>query len=772
MRRRLLAVAVVGLVAVAVLAVARCRDRVDGSRAAATATPRAGDDPQRARREAIAARRRGLPPEAPRHPLRGRVVDGDDRPVAGVAVVLAPDGAIATSDDDGAFAFERLPPGPYAVEARAGARVGGPVRVVLGAATAPVTLRLYRGAIGEVEVVAADGGAPVAGAEVAIHQLSMYPGAGAQRARTDARGVARFEGLTLVAHDVLAHAPGFAPAADTLDPTAHAGGAWRLRLALDAGATVTGRVVDDAGAPVAGATIEVHEGGGDDDSPRQLEPDRLGAAHPVLAQRRGDGARTDAEGRFAVALAAGRWAITATADGHEPAVSPTLVSDGRTAGDGLTLVLGRGRSVRGVVVDAADAPVPGAAIEVRWSFGSRVERRGRADGTGRFELTGLPPGKLAVIALAEGATSSPAHVDLSGGAPEEDLILALAHTGTITGVVRDVAGRPVRDAQVFHVEIARSEQGTHVHPSVVTGDAEGRFTIAGVAAGRAYALTAMRPQDGDHHFRQAGATARAGEHVELVVPADGTVHGTVSVAGARPPAGTTVELEGALAPARVGADGRFRLGPLPPGARTLVVAGRGLPRHAVAIEVPSGELDLGTIEVPKGRAIAGRVERGDGRGVAGVEVELSGAAGAAIRAITDEGGRFEATAPAGVALEARARHRAGRISDAAAIPPDGDATRVVLRLGEGATIEGDARRGDQPLRDAYVVVRRPDSRDDAPLTYTQTDDAGYFRLKGVPAGEYVVELHVVDPARPEPTLVPERVAVADGKTAFVSFEVP
>lgn len=767
--RRGLAAAAGVLVVLGLVVAARCSTRASSSSVAPRSAAAAPARDHAERRAAIARARRGLTPALPRVELRGRVVDGDDRPVAGAAVVLGAADAIVRSAADGTFAFTDLVPGVYGVEARARDRIGGPRRVVLSASTEPIVLRLYRGAIAEVEVVSAVDGRPIAGAEVSLRELAMVPDAGRQRALTGDDGVARFEALTVMAHEVFVHAPGFAPTTDTLDPTTVARGRWRMRVALEAGATLTGTVVDPAGRPVPGATIEIHAAG-DGDSPRGSDVARYGAAHPVLSQTTGAGVPSDAEGRFQLALAAGRWQLTASHPAYQTTASMPLVSDGRTPGT-VTITLETGRRVAGVVVDRDDRPVAGADVEARWSFGGRVERRGKTDGTGRFELVGLPPGRIDVLAIGATATSAPAPLDLSDGDPEE-LVLVLDNDARIDGVVQDDRGRPVRDAEIAYVEITARRSPLRVYPAVVTADDQGRFAIAGLSGQRVYGLTARRPQDGDHHLRTGGATARAGETVTLVIPGDGAVIGRVLRDGKRPPRGTTVELRGVTAPVEPDAAGRFRFDGIPPGVRTVLVHGRDVPEITVEeVKVEAGHAtDVGTIDLPRGRLVAGHVRRGDGRPAVGVDVTVAPDAGRAARAITDDAGAFSVLVAEGQPLRVRARHRAGRVSDELRVAAAGDAEHLALVLADGTMIEGDARTGDAPIVDAYVFVHAPGGSPDDPVTYAQTDDAGYFRIRGVPPGVYVVELRVVDPDTFQATRYLRDVTVADGPGAFLSFD--
>src|SRR6188508_1278070 len=99
--------------------------------------------------------------------LEGQVLGPDDEPAAGALVML---GSVpprtATSEKDGSFSFDKLIGRTYALTARSGDLVGGPVMHTLREKSDPVVIRLAPGASVEVTVVAAGGGSPIAGATV------------------------------------------------------------------------------------------------------------------------------------------------------------------------------------------------------------------------------------------------------------------------------------------------------------------------------------------------------------------------------------------------------------------------------------------------------------------------------------------------------------------------------------------------------------------------------------------------------------------------------
>ena len=121
--------------------------------------------------------------------LNGTVVDDHARPVAGAVVSLSsqPPRSVTTAAD-GTWAFAELLPRPYKLEARkddAFARLGN---IVPTDGARSITLRLVPGAEVRVQVVAAETGAPIAGAHVQIR------GDERSAATTDDAGWARFRG--------------------------------------------------------------------------------------------------------------------------------------------------------------------------------------------------------------------------------------------------------------------------------------------------------------------------------------------------------------------------------------------------------------------------------------------------------------------------------------------------------------------------------------------------------------------------------------------------
>lgn len=102
--------------------------------------------------------------------------------------------------------------------------------------------------------------------------------------------------------------------------------------------------------------------------------------------------------------------------------------------------------VQGVVVDEADAPVPGASVLVG-SRGFTGSREGKAADDGRFEIHGAPFGPTLVTAEAKGFAAKTVHADLK--AVNDPLRLVLARGKSLRIRVVNAAGEPLPKAWVW-----------------------------------------------------------------------------------------------------------------------------------------------------------------------------------------------------------------------------------------------------------------------------------------------------------------------------------
>lgn len=747
--------AALAVVLVIAALVARCAvrrgdsERSRGASASdAASAPGARDD----RRARVDDRRRALDPALPRLTLAGVVVDEHGAAVAGADVILAAPPRRARSGADGRFRFDGLTRGTYVLEARAGDAYAGPAKAHLAASPDDVTLRLY--AAGRLEVRCVDGttGAALAGARAGVRMHSMFPGAIDLEATTGADGTAVFRGMPAAGLEAWCAASGHALAVRAVDSTQE--GAWRVILEATAGRPVRGRVVDTRGAAVAGATIEV-----------------AAARMPALAGVKG-AITSDDDGRFVFpGVEPGAWMLHADHPAHELGTAPVVVASGADP-PAVTIVVGDGVTLAGVVATSALEPAPGALVEVRFLAGGRVFRTVQADGTGRFAVPGLPADTLQLVARHDRAASRPLTVDTRDRAGHPDLLLTLDDGELISGVVLDAAGRPAPDVAVFHVHDTRDDARATAAGVEVTGE-DGRFELHGLARGETYVLTAMRPG----HFapislaaRSVGVRARAGDDLTIQLPGDGTIRGRVVMSdGAAPPRDLRVRLGGTPQP--VAADGRFEITGLPPERYALRVDARAVPELVRGgVVVTAGEVtDVGELRLTRGREVTGLVTDDGGRPVPGATVRFVpvGIQGQ-LTADTDPRGRFRRALPTDRDCDVSAT--AGDLGATTSVRLRAGAadTTLDLRFGPAGRISGIVRAAGRPSPGRFVLLDRHPT--EPPATMATTDADGRFEL-AVTGGTYQLSLVLLGDG-PTDRFLDRTVTVAPGGETRIELDEP
>jgi protocatechuate 3,4-dioxygenase beta subunit len=210
---------------------------------------------------------------------------------------------------------------------------------------------------------------------------------------------------------------------------------WRLPVGV-----ITGRVVNAAASEVPrGARVSVYKG------ERRGEVESFAAALGAMAGE----ARVQEDGTFRVGgLAPGLYTVTSQADGYARARvdGVDVPPDGERAG--VELVLEPGGVMKGVVLDEAREPVPGAAIVVVDAAATDLPGGDppRADAEGRFELKRFLPGRYRVSIITETHAPARQFVDFQGGTLEMAPVLPAG--GTLEVRVLDEEGRPVPGATV------------------------------------------------------------------------------------------------------------------------------------------------------------------------------------------------------------------------------------------------------------------------------------------------------------------------------------
>lgn len=381
-------------------------------------------------------------------------------------------------------------------------------------------------------------------------------------------------------------------------------------------APMSGRVVDEAGKGVAGARVLVVSSDpfSDDDAQSVAE------------------ARTAADGGFAIRDApAGQRAVEVRAPGYVPARQVQV----EPAAD-IRLVLPRGGTIRGTVLDASGKPAAGALVVGE-------ELAAETDAAGAYRLAGVAVGVRAVEALWKDDFAARRDALRVRRGEETDAPLRLARAAAIAGsVVDETTRKPIAGARLaassgasFGFNRRRVERSART-------DAQGRFRLSGLAP-RGYTVAASR--DGWLTSSIAGVTA--------ATAAPGTVH--LALAKAASISGRVVDETGAAvagARVRVAREGGFRAvmrrGPAaflaggpnglsgPDGAFRIrnLAAGRSLnleaektgyaPARKPGVSLKTGEASAGTtLVLKKGIEARGRVVDAGGKPVQGAEVRVA-----------------------------------------------------------------------------------------------------------------------------------------------------
>lgn len=338
-----------------------------------------------------------------------------------------------TTDDQGRFRIDAVPPGTYVATAfhddlAPGASDAFTVRT--GDEIAGLTLALSAGVVVHGEVRA--GGSPVGGARVSAHAGAGDSSRRVARTFTGADG--RFELRALSGKVVVSvSADGHGALERTL--TLADAGPDRLKedfdLALE-DATLHGQVLDAGGFPVAAAVLRVIEG-------------------PSLRRR----VTADAHGNFEIpGVAAGDYVVELSSPAH-PKKRASL-----GAGTFTRLTLADGGELRLRLRDRQTGePLANVTVAARGPGDQSRTLRTGPDGT--VTARPLVTGSWQLRARTAGYVTLEHTVTVATGSPDEEL-LELEQGATIAGTVRDHNGQRVAGARVAIGGVsARSDQDGH-----------------------------------------------------------------------------------------------------------------------------------------------------------------------------------------------------------------------------------------------------------------------------------------------------------------------
>lgn len=689
----------------------------------------------------------------------GRVIDAEERPVAGAMLRLFPadrdDRAFflaqaageevpeATADAEGRFELRHLPPGRFDLIARA---AGFVPRTLPGIEVPPGTAAVDLGTVALSPGAAIEGrvvdlrGQPIAGAAVmvSLDELSSLASPMPSLdeltgATTDTEGRFRIPDLapgTVVGLKVMA--PG---RVDAEVPGIEAPTPSPVEIVLRPAARVAGRVVDERRQGIAEAQVVL-----------TAEAQRAVFGGQALPGGALGQTMTDAAGAFVIeGVAPGTATLVATASGYRPARREGIeVAEGAEVA-GIEVELSAGAVVTGRVSGADGLPLPDADVEVvrppvegLFDLLGSIGLRTQTDADGVYRLEGVPEGQLSIAAQHRDHLRAVRDLDVEAG--ENRLDLRLERGLEVEGRVLDAVGGPVAGAQLY---LGGQQQMSLVRP--VSSAEDGSFRFTGVAPGT-YDLWARKEGQGGAEARLEGVRVAAANvtGLELRLEGGGAIRGRIL--GVEPAELAAVRIvaqrdDGQTATGRADHTGGYRVEPVGAGEWT-VVAGIGLGRLVqgrvtLAPGQAEAELDL-ELEPAGGLTLSGRVLAG-GEPATGVEViatSMERAAGGT--GTTGPDGSFRITGLAAGRYELMLLRFEPSLQHRETVELEGDRDVVIdLPAGRVSGQVVDAADGS-PVAGA-VVALEPATGPGSELPFAPgatSDAAGGFTLTGVGAGAF------------------------------------
>jgi hypothetical protein len=444
------------------------------------------------------------------------------------------------------------------------------------------------------------------------------------------------------------------PAALVLAPLAP-GERRHVRIELERGIAVSGRVVDEHGAPVARAWV-------------RTDAELLGRPE-----------HTDADGRFHLQSLRAR-PLRIWVEPYQLLRGADARLDGTRDVSDLVLAVERGGCIAGTVAWPDGAPaqefhVFARGANERWTFGE----------AGDFRVCGLAAGRhrIEVEAERDGSSFRAAADDVAHGA-ELALVLTPAEGAALDGTVVDAAGEPV---QTFVVSARCPGCGA----ARSTSGKAGRFRLTGLEPGR----WKVSIQEAGYQLAERELEVGASdETLEVVLLAAGRIRGRVLEPSGAPIAGATLaEAPRALfvivgEPGRTtDAGGAFDVAASAPRVELTASAGGFAPSAPVAVELAPGETVVDVVLVLREPCrLEGRVLDAQGRPVPfarvlAAEAAFSPPANALGHRDADADGAFVFDAlPAGDVHLTATRTAPAQAATATVELVPGEVTRVELRL--------------------------------------------------------------------------------------------
>ena len=587
--------------------------------------------------------------------IEGIVIDEHEDPLPGARVEITNSDLVVTTELDGSFGFDAVPPDEQTFVASKDDLVTDAITILVQTMREPLILRVHEAPQLVLHVVDATG--PLPGATV------EYVG---RESITDATGTVRLRGLRRDGYQLEVSAPGHALASLSVLADGDPQAVLERTITLKPGASVDGVVLGPDGAPVAGASVSVFG----------------------TWQEHSFTTKTDAHGAWRVdELETGRTWVNASSERYPDSTAIKVDVDAATPVHGLVVQLVDGAEIDGTVADASGAPIANARV-ILWRPSGGLWDQTTTDVNGAFAKRALSPGEVHVLAVSADRGAPPVVTTVASG--QRVSVALIAVPSRIAGTVVDAHGIPIAEAHVT----ARSNDPAQVWlPDAETrSDGHGRFAFASIAPGT-YTIRAAPPGRGDEATVER-AVDTGSIDVVVVVPALATITGRAMHDGA-PVAEIYTRINNAVETSHA-SDGRFTRTGIAAGDMYIEISApyTQVARPLVHLD-PGATIDLGDVELGETRRVSGHVTFPDGTPVVGAIVMGGNATDSLMppvrehldgfQAVTDETGAYAADDVGTDDIAVHATFERTQSTRAVAVPA-GDAVVDLVMLPTGTVV--------------------------------------------------------------------------------------
>lgn len=610
----------------------------------------------------------------PESVLAGQVVESTSGKPVPNAVVSAGSGgwsgqgSTARTDSEGYFRITRLSPGRYKPSAETEGGYGVAAQSVLlglGQTQEGILVKLHPAYVVTGQVVIEGEDKPCTkkanvSLEDSAGQNSDWAG------YDDELGMIRFKALLPATYNVKVRCSGYVSEEEYADieivDADHRDLVWKVKTGL----SLRGRVVSSEGVAVPDVRISARSKGGD----------------PRAQSTRGN-STSEEDGSFEIeGLLSGTYSLSARSDEYTSPDNPQEVELSSSSNEEIEMVISKGATLIGLVVDEEGKAIKGASISARSMVrGWRSSGNATALDDGTFEITALKPGSYRLTAsmgrwggetlrgIGKGDDDVQGKVvAVSLDKKQEVTLVVQSQNGSISGIVVDEQGKPVSDAFVdserqsdsagaVKGRARRTVRWGQWDSQPVLTDMEGRFTLDSLADGT-YTVFAHRKGGGEAFAEDVAI----GDEATLTIRTTGSLKGRVSIEGGTFPVQFTISVADketgfSRSETYYRTEGSWSLSDIPKSSLDIQVTATEGTANLKAVALGEGEdkgginLSLEARSTVTGQLVSLETEEP----VSGMHISISPASGGRFsfsrgdkERITDEEGRFVVEdAPAG-----------------------------------------------------------------------------------------------------------------------------